>query len=677
MKKNFVKTFAVLAVLLLAVTGFVPVLPVAEADQANYFEGQLSGNSAKMYDALEALAGDANFQAGTASYDAGNAGLSVNGPVSNATYNLLVADFDKAVSAFELDHPELFYVDYSKLTLRVLNSDENGSKVVIGAGKDATYLLDGLTAGDVAIAVGDFEAKLNEYVNECGAGINPETMVGDLTEKLTQEVAIKGEAELGFGESATYQRTAYGALVNGKANAEGVAKAVSAVLNAMNVENVYAIGLEINYGRDEWLQADNCIPTPTAWNLVKNGADWAFVNVAKGGDYLFVDADSVEDEFQVANVAGFSYPALADGYNVSRNDQDVLVSGNTVGIAEQITAMKSVSAPTIVMSPDMDATDWTLDDGTPIDVNSAFVLDLVYYHADEGSGLYDRTDDFYDFAGTSFLALDAYELELYLGGKSVNSTGNTGKRVNVLFPYPAGYGYNSVGVTYEARVFDKYEGHTFSDHDEVDSMYCIATPYGLLLDLSAFNSSTYGNSTNTCNYAIIAKSGTDQSADKAVITVINGNGISAGASIQVFNSGNASVQVASDNGFVIDSVTVNGVKQDITSRSEVAVNVNYDTADSATVVEVNLIASATFNAEQQDGWYSVNSKLDAPSGGGNESPSPSTEPSTSPDNGGNGGNGGTTKPSFSCNFGGAIGAGNLALVAICVVLVGIGKGFIR
>ena len=136
----------------------------------------------------------------------------------------------------------------------------------------------------------------------------------------------------------------------------------------------------------------------------------------------------------------------------------------------------------------------------------------------------------------------------------------------------------------------------------------------------------------------------------------------------------ASVQVASDNGFVIDSVTVNGVKQDITSRSEVTVNVNYDNADSATVVEVNLIASATFNAEQQDGWYSVNSKLDAPSGGGNESPSPSTEPSTSPDNGGNGG---TTKPSFSCNFGGAIGAGNLALVAICVVLVGIGKGFIR
>ena len=240
--------------------------------------------------------------------------------------------------------------------------------------------------------------------------------------------------------------------------------------------------------------------------------------------------------------------------------------------------------------------------------------------------------------------------------------------LNVLLPYPAGYDYDSVGVTYEARTFDKYEGHTFSDHDNVEKVNCVPTPYGLLVDMTVFSAALYGNSSTYCNYSV-AVLPTAPAQQNVTYVVIDGEGTVFGQYMQ-FDA--TDLQIAANAGYVIDSIVVNGAAQELQSRNQHVVNLN----DGVNLVKVTFVEYSVFCEEQEAGYYSPASKLDNVGGG---ETNPSEQPSTSPDQGGNeGGNGGaSSKPGFSCNFGGAIGAGNIALIVACLAIVGVGKSVLR
>ena len=661
MKKNFVKTFAAIAVLLLAFVGFVPNLPEASADQARYFESQLTGNAAAFYNALESKT--SSFKNG--SFECEVSGITgVSAPATQSAYDALAEDFELAVAAFELDNPEIFYVDFDKLTLRLLNSN-GGVKVYITAGAYGTFYVDGYTsASDVNSALSIFDYTVNEIVSSAGSAANYNTMLNNVYDALRGAAVYTEGYQIAFGQSAASVSTAAGVFCDGYADAEGFAKAAQVVFNALGIDSIVVKGTAISVAHDDWLQADAFLAKATAFNLVMNGGDWVVMNAGLDDAnnttaYKFISTANATGKLVADGIVtatkSLTYPALTG--NVSASSM-----AGQVGVAVSTTNFNgAVIAPTLINNGDISVYGWTLDNGNAADTMAPANVKLVYNKLADGNILFNKYVEFCSFGGRQYNAIDAYELELFLNGDSVKFIEESGQRINVVFPYPAGYSYTTANTVYEALVFDKYEGHQLSLHRDVDSIECIPTPYGLVVDLAAFDASPYNNSSDYCNYAILAKSGT--TSEKNVVTIIEGNGSVNGAYIQTFSSGSVYVQSAPNLGALIDGATINGAKINLVDRLGMMTAIDYATAETTTIVKVTYLDQNSFAWEQDNGLYSQNSQLEIPDPG--PSPTPS-DPAGDPDNGGNEGGG--------CFASGAITAGNFILIAGCLLFAGIGKG---
>ena len=653
MKKNFVKGLAILAVVLLAVVGFTPVLPTAEATtNAGYYEGQLTGNAAKFYTALENMAADGTFKTGCEDYDLlQNSIFMANQiPGNEAQYDALVSDFNYAVAVFELEHPEIFYVDFDALTLRALYKSTGKAKLSIGAGKRADYFAKPFTTeAAVTAAINNFDNAVAGYVNAANSASSVKNKVKSVHDGLISAVTYNAEV---VGAD-----NAYGALVSNAANARGMAKAMKVILDQMNIDTLVVNGtLNVEYN-DEWLMSKSRLPVPTSWNLVHDGTAWYLVNAGEDNKlsensgssqtYFYKNHSACQTLYQpTATVAAgktLSYPVLAGG---------ATNAVPTTGISVNVNGLTGpVTQPTLIIEGDLSVSAWKMDDETS--AKTYVPLDVVMSYSEAQGALLTKYQDFFALSGGSYDALDAYEFELYLCEESVKLIEQAGKALSVILPYPEGYNYNTANTVYTAYVFDKYEGHALSDHNNVDSITCVPTEYGLIVDFVMFNAKVYGGSDNDfCNYAITAKTGT--TPEKHVVTVLNGGGeILSGSAIQTISSGSALVQAFAKTGYVIDSVTVNGVKQSLEGRTAYQLEVEYGSAAATTVVEINFIAETVFNAEQEAGLFSYNSQLDAAGNGG-------------------GGNGGSKGGCF-----GAVSMSNFALIAICLGFIGVGKNFIR
>ena len=182
----------------------------------------------------------------------------------------LLRSFGAAVDSFRYDHTEYFYVDWDMLSVNV--GKKGGEYIVtIGTGRTDSYLIDKTANIDEQVAA--YEAKLDELV-EAAKKAAKDTSKKELARAANDVICADGKVEYSFCDDnktkAKYIRTAYGALVNGKAVCEGYSRLYKAVLDALDVECELVSGYYIDGEAFE----------PHMWNYVQaEDGKWYGVDV--------------------------------------------------------------------------------------------------------------------------------------------------------------------------------------------------------------------------------------------------------------------------------------------------------------------------------------------------------------------------------------------------------------
>lgn len=156
---------------------------------------------------------------------------------SDGSNSDLLDHFKLGVRAFEFDHPEVFYVDYSKLGFKISQTTKGLKTLVFGAVTSESYIINNIT--NISHYIDKFNAEISN-IKQTYEKTDFQNKIGDIYNKIgaidTQLNNIVQE------DYVTWINTAYGGLINKKAGRQGVAKAASAFLKAVNVTSMYVEG---------------------------------------------------------------------------------------------------------------------------------------------------------------------------------------------------------------------------------------------------------------------------------------------------------------------------------------------------------------------------------------------------------------------------------------------------
>ncbi len=168
--------------------------------------------------------------------------------------------------AFYVDHPEVFYVNFTNLTLRVTKDSENRYHANIGSGNLKSYYTDGFTnQEEVVVAKEEFEARINKIVEgaknlqiEEGKNLIAE-QIKYAHNEIIYNTSYKLESDCEEGNEG-FLGTPYGALVKKQAVCEGYARALKTILDRLGINNILVQGTH---------QTDGAAAVPHMWNYVE------------------------------------------------------------------------------------------------------------------------------------------------------------------------------------------------------------------------------------------------------------------------------------------------------------------------------------------------------------------------------------------------------------------------
>lgn len=273
----------------------------------SYFYNQLDVNGktiySKMYDSLDEL------KTGTATIDFGT---TFNDLLQSADGERLITDaFQLSINALLLDHPEIFYLDVTKLymyTESTKNISGTTYRVSIGPDEGQSYLSEGFySESDVIIAEAQIEEELNNIID--GLSGNTYNKVKQVHDYLIDNVTYDSDSNLDMSHSI------YGALINNLAVCDGYAKAYKYILDNIGISCVEVCGVAQNSNGE----IEN-----HAWNDVLIGGNWYAVDVTWDDPIIVGGRGTLTEELRYANFlkgsSTFYLSHQEDGYVVSNGE---------------------------------------------------------------------------------------------------------------------------------------------------------------------------------------------------------------------------------------------------------------------------------------------------------------------------------------------------------------------
>ena len=273
----------------------------------SYFYNQLDVNGktiySKMYDSLDEL------KTGTATIDFGT---TFNDLLQSADGERLITDaFQLSINALLLDHPEIFYLDVTKLymyTESTKNISGTTYRVSIGPDDGKSYLSEGFySESDVIIAESQIEEELNNIID--GLSGNTYNKVKQVHDYLIDNVTYDSDSNLDMSHSI------YGALINNLAVCDGYAKAYKYILDNIGISCVEVCGVAQNSNGE----IEN-----HAWNDVLIDGTWYAVDVTWDDPIIVGGRGILTEELRYANFlkgsSTFYLSHQEDGYVVSNGE---------------------------------------------------------------------------------------------------------------------------------------------------------------------------------------------------------------------------------------------------------------------------------------------------------------------------------------------------------------------
>ena len=225
-----------------------------------YYYNQLNEYSKAIYDAIEKNLDQ--FKDGTCK-------ITVDYDFSkilknNNSENSLKPYYDDALDALNLDIPNLFYIDFTKLWLYVETKTSIFStkyNIYLSTKDNISLYKEGFSdAEQVNTAIKQIDAVKNIFINQ--AYQNDYYKIREVHDWIIQN--------LEYDDSDTYASSAYGALVRRKALCEGYARAYKYILDELGIKNVLVTGTATNSNGDN----ENHM-----WNYVLLNNKWYAIDV--------------------------------------------------------------------------------------------------------------------------------------------------------------------------------------------------------------------------------------------------------------------------------------------------------------------------------------------------------------------------------------------------------------
>ncbi len=262
----------------------------------------------------------------------------------------LKSDFNAARYAFYADNPEIFYVDFSKLTIRTTISKDGSYHAYIGAGSSSNYYIGAFTTQEtVENAMQEFDNRVNQIVDGAkNIKIDNEKnkqaeQIKYVHNELINSVSYRLLYECTQGNEELLS-TPYGTLVKRESVCEGYARSLKTILDKLGIECILVQGLHrssssrmvehmwnyvkiVDENREKWFAVDATMDDPynpenLTTNNGKDGYEHAEYLLAGRTKMYGINEDGQESFYLVnrVDVAGgyyFEYPELEeDGFYV-------------------------------------------------------------------------------------------------------------------------------------------------------------------------------------------------------------------------------------------------------------------------------------------------------------------------------------------------------------------------
>lgn len=345
--KKLTKITSVITATILAVTA-TPVIPAdffgtaVYAFQDNgqhYFYEQLENDAQNIYRAMEEMLDKGIFKTGTEDFD-----LVENKYLTQEEAELyahgstqFISAYGAARDAFYMDHADVFYVDFSKLSV-ICTSDDGGYHIYIGAERADNYYSDGFSNKEqVNAAVKEFDAAVESIADQAkeltaGDGENIKAKQAEFVhDHIINNTSYRLE-DACRKENIGFIRTAYGALVKGESVCEGYSRAFKSVMDKLGIpcvlvngvfrhgENTLELHMWCEVQIDEkWYAVDATMDDPISKNASANGIDGY-----ENKNYLLVGESVMSRQHIPSGILSevqyeFEYPGISeDSFNVKR-----------------------------------------------------------------------------------------------------------------------------------------------------------------------------------------------------------------------------------------------------------------------------------------------------------------------------------------------------------------------
>ncbi len=170
--------------------------------------------------------------------------------------NTTLSVFDEALLAYEMDHPEVFWLNLSS---RYKYVDYGGSLDI-----ELNFELEG---DELNAAKETFNQKIEEAVAQAPSDATDYQMEIFVNNYIIDNCEYQSEASM--------RHNAYGALVNGAAVCDGYSKAFQILCGKLGIDCVGVNGLSPEFNQENDESADN----GHMWNCVKIGGEWYHIDV--------------------------------------------------------------------------------------------------------------------------------------------------------------------------------------------------------------------------------------------------------------------------------------------------------------------------------------------------------------------------------------------------------------
>lgn len=338
----FAVMLALLLVLPYGMAGAGGSVYAANTNASRYYYSQLKGDAKIIYDAMYEMYVQGIFKTGTQEYDLVEKGHMTSEQAARyeTDKDELLRQYGAARDAFYADYPDIFYVDFSNLSVSMSKSGDV-YKVVLGIGRTENYFVEGFADTQrVERAEKEQDARISEIVKGAkGNSSSVREQVAYVYNAIIDNTEYRLDTNCDAG-NAGHVRTSYGALVKGQSLCEGYARAVKTVLDAMGINSVLVQG---NYRAPDG--SDNL----HMWNYVQIDGKWYGVDATAGdgmkgtvdsGKYLLADRSVMDANHKPDGVMSgsgfrFTYPQLSGSEGGSEGEEPEPDTGNTDGDTDE------------------------------------------------------------------------------------------------------------------------------------------------------------------------------------------------------------------------------------------------------------------------------------------------------------------------------------------------------